>query len=130
MDCENQRNVIIELGQNPAEMGVPGVAVNDICIHTNCIEVCTAPDCSKYGVQILRTTKDRGINTESPDGQIRLVNFLVSKAADLDIYNLCQFAAQVIDVNTCTPIDIGGILVRQKECFHMGSKDSRRQELK
>jgi hypothetical protein len=33
-------------------------------------------------------------------------------------------------VNTCTPIEIGGILVRQKEGFHPASKNSRIQEFK
>jgi hypothetical protein len=33
-------------------------------------------------------------------------------------------------MDTCTPIDIWGILVRQKESFHTGSKDSRIQEFK
>src|SRR5208337_3987162 len=127
MNCQNQRNVIVELRQNPAEMGVPSVAMNDVRIHTDCVEVSTTPNRSEHGVQILRTTENCRIDTESSDSQMWLVNFLVSKAAYLDIHNLCQSAAQVIDVNTCTPIDIGGILVRQKECFHTGS---RTQELK
>src|SRR5208282_994710 len=126
----NQRNVIVELRQNPAEMGVPGVAMNDVCIYTKCVEVSTTPNRSKHGVQILRTAEDCRINTESLDSQMRVVNFLISKAAYLDIHNLCQSAAQVIDVNTCTPVDIGGILVRQKECFHPASKNSRIQEFK
>src|SRR5271165_2713757 len=130
MNCQNQRNVIVELRQNPAEMGVPSVAMNDVRIHTDCVEVSTTPNRSEHGVQILRTTENCRIDTESSDSQMRLVNFLVSKAAYLDIHNLCQPAAQVIDVNTCTPIDIGGILVRQKECFHPASKNSRIQEFK
>src|SRR5271165_1260324 len=127
MNCQNQRNVIVELRQNPAEMGVPGVAMNDVGIHTERVEVSTTPNRSENGVQILRTTENGRIDTKSSDIQMRLINFLVSKAAYLDIHNLCQSAAQVIDVNTCTPIDTGGILVRQKECFHTGS---RTQELK
>src|SRR5271165_5115763 len=127
MNCQNQRNVIVELRQNPAEMGVPSVAMNDVRIHTDGVKVSTTPNRSENGVQILRTTENCGINTESSDSQIRVVNFLISKAAYLDIHNLCQSAAQVIDVNHFPPIDIGGILVRQKECFHTGS---RTQELK
>src|SRR5271166_6851180 len=130
MNCQNQRNVIVELRQNPAEMGVPGVAMNDVCIHTERVEVSTTPNRSEHGVQILRTTENGRIDTKSSDIQMRLINFLVSKAADLDIHNLCQSAAQVIDVNTCTPVDIGGILVRQKECFHPASKNLRAQGLK
>jgi hypothetical protein len=51
------------------------------------------------------------------------VDFLISKTAYLDIHYLCQFTTQVIDVNTCTPINVRGILVRQKEGFHAGIKD-------
>src|SRR5271166_3220348 len=109
-------------------MGVPGVAVNDVGVHTGRVEVRAAANGSEHGVEVLWTTEICRINTESADSQIRLVNFLISEAAYLDIHYLCQFAAQVIDVNTCTPIDIGGILVRQKECFHTGSKESRTQE--
>ena len=59
---------------------------------------------------------------------MRLVDFLIPKTAHLDIHDLCQFTTQVIDVNTCTPINVRGVLVRQKECFHSGSKDRRRAE--
>ena len=57
-----------------------------------------------------------------------LVDFLISKTAYLDIHDLCQFTAQVIDVNTCAPINVWGVLVRQKEGFHSGIKDRRRSE--
>jgi hypothetical protein len=51
------------------------------------------------------------------------VDFLISETAYLDIHYLCQLTTQVIDVNTCAPINIRGIFIRQKEGFHAGIKD-------
>jgi hypothetical protein len=52
-----------------------------------------------------------------------LMDFLIPKTAYLDIHDLSQFTTQVIDVNTCTPINVWGVLVRQKEGFHSSIKD-------
>ena len=65
MNRQNHRNMVIELGQNTAEMGVPGVAMNDICVDADRVEVRTTTDCAKHGIQILGTTKSRRVNAES-----------------------------------------------------------------
>jgi hypothetical protein len=57
-----------------------------------------------------------------------LVNFLIPKTADLDIHYLCQFTTEIVDVNTRAPINVRGVLVRQKEDFHPGIKDRTRRE--
>ena len=88
------------------------MAMDDICIHSYRVEVRATTDRTKYGIEILRTMENRRIDPESSDSQMWLVDFLIPKTAYLDIHYLCQFTTQVIDVNTCAPINVRGILVR------------------
>ena len=128
MNRQNHRDMVIQFGQNTAEMRVPCVAMDDIRVHTHGVEIRATTDRSKHRIQILGTTKNRGIDSKSSDSQVWLVDFLIPKTAYLDIHYLCQFATQVIDMNTCAPINARRVLIRQKESFHSGIKDSRRSE--
>ena len=102
--------------------------MDDICVHTHRIEVRATTDRSKHRIEILGATENRGIDPESSYSQMWLVDFLFAKTAYLDIHYFCQFATQVINVNTGAPINIRGIFIRQKEDFHGGIKDGRRPE--
>ena len=97
--------------------------MDDICVHTHRVEVRATTDRSKHRIEILGATENRGIDPESSYSQMWLVDFLFAKTAYLDIHYLCQLTTQVIDVNTCAPINIRGIFIRQKEGFHAGIKD-------
>jgi len=128
MDRQYHRDMVIELGQNTSEMRVPCVAMDDVRIHTRGVEVCATTDGAKHRIQILGRTESRRIDAKSSNSQMRLVDFLMAKTAHLDVHYLCQFTTQVIDMNTCAPINVWGVLVRQKEGFHSGIKDRRRPE--
>src|SRR6202030_1310755 len=111
-----------------AEMRVPGVAVDNICVDTRRVEIRATTDRAKNRIQVFGRTEARHIDAKTFNLQMRLVYFLIPKTAYLDIHDLCQFTAQVIDVNTRAPINIWGVLIGQKEGFHSGIKDGRESE--
>ena len=120
MDRQDHRHMIIELGQDTAEMRVPGVAMDDVRVYSRRVEVRTTTDRSEYRIQILGRAKrcrrrtrillPSNVAVLRPDPQ----------TAYFDVHYLRQFTAQVIDVDSCAPINVWGVLVRQKEGFHTG----------
>ena len=48
MNRQNHRNMVIEFGQNTAEMGVPGVAMDDIRVDTRRVKVRATTDRAKH----------------------------------------------------------------------------------
>src|ERR1700732_4836779 len=128
MNRQDHRDVVIQFSQNAAEMRIPGVAMDNVCVDPRRVKGRATTDRTKNRIQIFGRTEARRIDAKSFDLQMRQVDFLIPKTAYLDIHDLCQFTAQVIDVNTCAPINVWGVLVRQKEGFHCGIKDRRRSE--
>jgi hypothetical protein len=66
--------------------------------------------------------KRGGVESEPLDPQMRTVDVLRSKTAYLDIDDLSELTAQVVHVNTCAPINVWGVLVRQKQGLHRSIK--------
>src|ERR1700757_3155399 len=97
--------------------------MNDVCIDPRRIEVCAPADRTKNRVQIFGGMERRRFDAEPFYGQMWLMEFLIPKTAHFDIHDLSQLTTQVVDVNTCAPINIWGVLVRQKEGFHSSIKD-------
>ena len=120
MDRQNHWNMIIELGQNTAEMRVPGVAMDNVRVYSRSVEVRTTTDRSEYRIQILGRAKRCRVDSETLHLQMWLFHVLVTETAYFDVHYLCQFAAQIIDVDSCAPINVRGVFVRQKEGFHTG----------
>ena len=47
MHCDDERDPVILFRENPAEMGVPRMAVHDICVDVRCVEISAASHCAE-----------------------------------------------------------------------------------
>ena len=57
MNRQNHRDMVIQFGQNTAEMRVSCVAMDDIRVHTHGVEIRATTDRSKHRIQILGLRK-------------------------------------------------------------------------
>ena len=92
MDRDDERNAVIYFRENPAEVAVPGVAVDEIGLDICRIKIRAAPDRTKDGTQRLRAVELRCIESESSYGKISVFQFLISKTPHLDRHRLREFA--------------------------------------
>ena len=120
MDRNNQRQAVIHLRQNPAEMAVPGMAMDQIGLDPGRVKIGATPDRAEDGLQRRRTGKIRRIEIEPSDGKIAVIDFLVTKASNLDRHRPGELAREIIDVDPRSAINVRRIFVREEERLHEG----------
>ncbi|MBS1222079.1 MAG: hypothetical protein H6R23_1699, partial [Proteobacteria bacterium] len=114
VDGDHQRDVVENLGENAAEMGVPGVAVDDLGVAT--FQTADAlTDEGQTGAQGLErrdeglraTGEMSGVHLDAAHVQLAFIKSLVVEAAHLDRGQLGQFARQIFDVDPRATVDMG-----------------------
>ena len=65
---DHERQTVIQLGENPAEVAVPGMAMHEVGIDVRGIEIGAAPHGFEDGAQCLWTSESFRVQFESADG--------------------------------------------------------------
>ena len=115
---DDEGNAVVQLCKNAAEMGVPGVAVDDVCIDVERVEIGAAADGGKDGVEILGSGPGGGISGHTADAEMGEGFVLGAEAADFNVDELRKLAGKIIHVDAGAAVDIGRILVGEEEGFH------------
>ena len=118
MDRDDERKAVIYFRENPAEVAVPSVAMDEIGIDIRRVKIRAAPDRAKDGTQRLGAGELGGVEIESPYGKISVLQFLISETPHLDRHRLRELARQIIDVHARAAIDVWRIFVREEERLH------------
>ena len=99
-------------------MGIPCVAVDDLCVDGGGVEIQAALERTENGLELRRAGVVRGVQTEAARGEISDGGILVAEAADLDRHELGEFAAEVFDMHAGAAVDVRRVFVREEEGFH------------
>src|SRR5207248_3402696 len=103
---------------DPAEMAVPGVTMNQFGVDVHAVEIDAATKRAKNRLQRLRTSEAAGIEFESGDLEAAFGEILVAEAANIYLDRFGQFTREVIDVDSGAAVNVRRILVGEKEDFH------------
>ena len=112
MRGDHQRYPVILPGQNPAEMCVPGMAMNQTRVDVRRVEVDATPYRSKRGLQRLRTGKAAGIEFVAGDFEPAVLEVLVAETADFDVDCFRELASEIIDVHSGPAVNVRRVFVR------------------
>jgi len=115
---DDKRNTVVQLGHDAAQVGVPRVAVDQIGGDPRPVKINATARGPEWTLKRLGTLHRRCPSTESPHGKIAQIFFLLPEATDLDLHQLGQLTAQVVDMNTGTSVDVGWVFVGEKKGFH------------
>jgi NCAIR mutase (PurE)-related protein len=100
-------------------MGVPGVAVDQVSVNIDGIEIKAALDRTKNGLQGFGGGVMVLMQREALDGKNSVRAMLVAETTDIDVAEFCQFTAQVIHMDTGTAVDRGRVLIGQDLDLHV-----------
>ena len=118
MHSEDERNAVIQLYQNPPEVGVPSVDVHEVCVGPRRSHGIVALRGGKNGTQRRRTPKAGLIHPESTYLQIPLALFLPAEAPHLHLHQPRQRPRQVIHMHPGPAIHMRRILIGQQQRLH------------
>jgi hypothetical protein len=118
MDRDHKRNSVILFGENPAEMAVPSVAMDDIGIDVRRVEIGAAPHRTESRFQRFGAGETTRVEFEAGDFEITFLNTLIAKTTDFDRHGLRQLARQIADVNARAAINVRRIFVCEKKDLH------------
>jgi hypothetical protein len=124
MDGEDEGKAVVQLREDAAEMGIPGVEVDDVRIDSVRVEIEAALKGTKDGMERFRRGVGRGIDAESGHRRIRAGLELVAETAYLHLAEFRQFAGEVLHVDPRAPVNMGRILVREKKGLHRSGQES------
>ena len=117
MDGDDERDAVVELREDAAEVGLPGVAVDDLGIDGSGVEVEAALESTEGGLEFFRRGPVGGVQTESTRGGIRGGAVLIAEAAHLHRHEFGEFAAEVFHMHAGAAIDVGGVFVGKEQGF-------------
>jgi len=109
---------VVELGEDAAEVRIPGVEVDNAGVDAAGVEVEAALQGTKDGFQIQGAVPAGGVEAEALDIQIALIAGLIAKAANVDLHELGELPGEVFNVDAGAAVDVRGKFVGEEECFH------------
>ena len=115
VDGNHERDAVGELGEDPAEVGVPRVAVDDVGRDGLGNEPDRTTERSEHGPQLLRGSRQVMGDREAADLQRALARVLRAEGPDVDVDELRQLACQVLDVDARAAVDVRRVLVGQDQ---------------
>lgn len=118
VDGDDKGETVVELGKDAAEMGIPSVTMDNLGVYVGGIEVEAALEGAKDRHELLGAGVAGFVKRKTCGGEAAFLDFLVAKAADFDVDYICQFAAEVFNMDACAAVNVRGIFVRKDECFH------------
>src|SRR2546427_4181253 len=118
MDRNDKGNSIILFGQNPAEVSVPSVTMDEIGIDVGSVEVHAPSHCAESRAQRLWTGETARVEFKADDGEIAFLKTLIAKATHFHRHHLRQFAREIAYMHTGAAVNVRRIFVSQKEDFH------------
>ncbi len=118
MDGEDHGDAIVQLGEDAAEVGVPGVEVDEVGVDGAGVEVEAALDGTEGGLKVFWGGPGGGVEGDAGGGEVRLMEVLVTEAADFDVDEFREFAGEVVDVDAGAAVDVGGEFVGEEESLH------------
>src|SRR5215216_6779594 len=99
-------------------MAVPSMTVDQVSIHV-CRRECHVTGHRRIHPAELAWRAEGGlVHAIATHAQMLLLGPLFSKAANLHLHQARQLPAQKLDVDTRAAVDVGRILISQKEGFH------------
>jgi hypothetical protein len=118
VDCNDERHPVGQLCHDAAKVRVPCVAVDNVRIDAEGIEVHAPAGCAEDALQVLGAVERAVVQIEALCRQFAPVNVLLAETANLDRDVLSHLAAEVVHMNAGPAIDIRGILVAEQKYFH------------
>src|SRR5438876_4244479 len=118
MHRNDERDAVVLSRQNPAEMGVPRMAMHDIGIDVRCVETVAAAHCAEGGAQALRTSEIGCVELETRNFKAAFVEALIAKAAHLDHHQLCQLTREITYVCASPAVNVWRIFVGEEKDLH------------
>src|SRR5438128_10197340 len=118
MGRNDERDAVVELRQDPAEMAVPSVTMDEIGVDVRGIEIDVTLQRAENRLQRLWTSKFTRIKLISLDLESAFFEILIAEATNIDIDGFRQLAREIANVHTGTAVNVRRIFVGQKEDFH------------
>lgn len=115
MHRNHERQSVVQLRQNPAEMRVPGVAMHQIGIDARSVEIRAALDRAEHGAERLWAVKLRGVEAEATHLQIAFIAVLLTETAHLHLDQFRELAREIFHVNPCAAVNMRGVFVSKEE---------------
>ena len=83
VDGDDEGNAVVQLGEDAAEVGIPGVAVHDTGIDAGGVEIEATLECAEDGLELLRRSPPGRVEAESLGSELACGGILVAEAADI-----------------------------------------------
>src|SRR5205807_4607427 len=106
MNGDDERNSIIQFGDDAAEMAVPSVTMHNIGVDVRSTEIDATTKCAKNRHQRLRTSEAAGVELETGDFEPALFEILVAEAANIDIHRFRQFAREITNMHAGAAVNV------------------------
>src|SRR5690349_4487562 len=110
MDSNNKRDSVVLVGQYSAEMSVPGVAMHNVGIDVDRVEINASPHSSESGAQRFWAGEIARVEFKADDLEIAFFKTLVAKATHFHWHPFRQFAREKVHMHTRSTVDVRRIL--------------------
>ncbi len=117
MHCDGQRNAVALFDGDATQVAVPGVAMHYVGVGVGAGPGEAARHGAEDRPQVLRRGHAARLRVAA-DVKSSVVDVLITEAAHLDVHQLCELAAEELDVHARATIDVGRVLVRQQQRLH------------
>src|ERR1043166_2642268 len=117
MNGNHEREAIILLCQDPAEVAVPRVTMHKVGIDVHGVEIRATSHRAESRTHRLWAGESSRVQFEAGDLEITFFETLVAKATHFDRNRFCQFTRQITNVHARAAVDIRRILVSKEQAF-------------
>ena len=118
MNGKDQRQAVVLFEQDPAEVRIPGVHVDEIGIRPGRGHGIVALCCREDRTQIRRATETGFVGAETAHRGIAIADLLMTEAAHLDVHQAGQRPRQIFHMNPGPAINVRRVFVGEKQGFH------------
>jgi hypothetical protein len=119
MRRDRERNSVTHFRENPAEVAVPSVTMNEVGVDIRSVEINATPNGAEDRLERFRTGEITRIEFVSLDRKAAVFEILISETANIDIDCFCQFACEITNVHSGASINVRRIFVREEKDFHV-----------
>ena len=119
MRRDHEWNPVIQFRENPAEMAVPGVTMNEVGVDVGSVEIDAAAQRAENRLQRFRTSEAASVEFEASDFELTLFEILIAKTANIDIDRFRQLAREITNVDAGAAVNVRRIFVGEKEDLHV-----------
>src|SRR5207253_1563441 len=106
-----ERNSVVFLRENTAEVRIPGVTMNKIGVDVCGVEIETALNGAEDRLQGFGTGELARIELVSPHLQPPVREILIAKATNIDIDGFRQLAREIINVDSGAAVNVRRVFV-------------------